>query len=51
MPADGITLPLKRDFGTSRGQLSDNATLFVARARKTNIDVAFWHDLARTDQR
>jgi hypothetical protein len=36
MPADGITLPLKKDFGTSRGRLSDNATLFVGvRGRPT----------------
>ena len=41
MPADGTTLPIKRDFGTSRRQLFDKCYTICPRARKAYIDVAF----------
>jgi hypothetical protein len=39
MPADGIALPIKEDFGTSRGQLLRQGYMRCARAKKASTDV------------
>jgi hypothetical protein len=41
MPADGIALPIKADFGTSRWQLLQRCYMSCPRGKKASSDVLF----------